>query len=224
MARVKVLVADDHPLMRRGIVETLSGHADIELVGQASSGAEAVKKARELTPDVVVMDLQMANMGGLEATLQLQTEMPEVRILVLTVSEKQEDLFSAMRAGARGYLLKGAGSDEVIRAVLHIAEGGVLVSPAMAASVLAQFSEAGPSAETKDETGLGPREREVLKHVAEGASNKGIAASLLISENTVKTHLRNIMDKLHLANRSQVAAYATRHGLDRHSSTKPLSE
>jgi len=151
-------------------------------------------------------------MNGLEATRALQAQVPTANILVLTVSEKESDLFAAIRAGAKGYLLKSAGSEELIRAVLHIAEGGVIVSPAMASTLLTDLTRApAPAAAREDQ--LSEREAEVLQHVARGSSNKEIAAALTISENTVKTHLRNILDKLHLANRSQAAAYAARAGL-----------
>ena len=159
----------------------------------------------------------MPRCSGLEATQALQAKMPEVNILVLTVSDSEADLFAAMKFGAKGYILKNTEPEELIHAIFHIAKGGVIVSPPMAAKLLAEFKEPAAKAEgeatPEAEAVLSPREGEVLQLVAQGATNKEIGNSLFISENTVKTHLRNIMEKLHLANRSQAAAYAVRMGL-----------
>jgi len=219
MERIKILVVDDHALVRRGVVEVLAEEEALEVVGEATNGAEGVEMARALSPDVVIMDLQMPVLGGLEATSALRTEMPDAHVVVLTVSESEADLFSAMRCGARGYILKNASGDELIRAVQHIAEGGVIVSPTMATKLLGELAQV-PGAGSQPEAaieGLSPRETEVLQLVAQGDSNNEIAGTLIISENTVKTHLRNIMNKLHLANRSRAAAYAVRAGLNRSS-------
>ena len=166
-------------------------------------------------PDVIIMDLNMPNVDGVEATKRIHAEYPDIHIMMLTVSDKEADLFSAMGAGARGYLLKNASADELVRAVQHIAQGGVIVSPAMASSLLAQLSGPARGPTLEEETAVSPREKEVLELLAEGATNKEIGATLFISENTVKTHLRNIMDKLHIAKRSQAAAYAIRAGIQR---------
>ena len=211
MARTKVLVVDDHPLLRRGVMDVLGLQEQIMVVGEAGNGVEALEKARELSPEVIVMDLEMPTMNGLEATAAFQAEFPNIKILIFTVSEKQSDLFSTMRAGARGYILKNAAAAELLRAVSHIAEGGVIISPDMATKLLGELPmdtvapEKAPELEV-----LTQREAEVLQLVAKGASNKEIASALYISENTVKTHMRNIMDKLHLTNRTQAAAYGTR--------------
>ncbi|MBI2872830.1 MAG: response regulator transcription factor [Chloroflexi bacterium] len=218
MERVKVLVADDHGLLRRGVVEMLSDEEGLEVVGQATNGVEAVEKVRALLPNVVIMDLQMPGMGGLEATSVIRTELPSVQVLVFTVSESEADLFAAIRYGARGYILKNSGSEELVRAVRHIAEGGVIVSPAMATKLLTDLTHQPHVVEGQTETrieGVSPREMEVLQLIARGATNSEIATTLVITENTVKTHLRNIMDKLHLANRSQAAAYAVSVGIHR---------
>ncbi len=216
MPRTKVLVVDDHPMLRRGVIDVLGLQEQLMVVGEAGDGAEALEKAREVSPDVVVMDLEMPNMNGLEATAALRAEMPDIKILIFTVSDKQADLFSAMRVGARGYILKNAAAAELIRGVMHIAEGGVIISPDMAAKLLGELPvETEASEETPDVEVLTQREAEVLQQVARGASNKEIAGALYISENTVKTHMRNIMDKLHLANRTQAAAYGTRLQQDR---------
>ena len=221
MAAIRVLVVDDHSLVRKGVVDTLAAEEGLDVVGEASNGEEGVAWAKELTPDVVLMDLHMPVLGGVEATQQIGDQLPDVHVMILTVSDKEADLLEAMRAGAKGYVLKDATSDELVRAVLHIAEGGVLVSPSMASGLLSQISapSAGPAAEA--DSLLRPREKEVLQLVAEGATNKEIAAALIISENTVKTHMRNIMERLHLNKRSQAAAYATRTGIYRPEETQP---
>jgi len=217
MNPIKVLVVDDHALFRRGIAAVLANQESLEVVDEASDGLEAIEKAKKIAPDVILMDLMMPRCTGLEATQALQAEMPQVNILVLTVSEMEADLFAAVKFGARGYLLKNTEPDELIHAILHIAQGGVIVSPLMATKLLTEFKDLTAGAERgtveKANADLSPREGEVLQLVAQGATNKEIADSLFISENTVKTHLRNIMEKLHLANRSQAAAYAVKRGL-----------
>jgi len=217
MDTVKVLVVDDHTLFRRGIASVLANQENLEVAGEALDGLEAIEKAKKIAPDVILMDLNMPRCSGLEAIQALQTEMPQVNILVLTVSENEADLFAAMKFGARGYVLKNTEPDELIHAILHIAQGGVIVSPLMATKLLTEFKDLTAGVEKESTPGteadLSPREGEVLQLVAQGASNKKIADSLFISENTVKTHLRNIMEKLHLANRSQAAAYAVKRGL-----------
>jgi len=217
MDSIKVLVVDDHTLFRRGITAVLTNQEGLEIVGEASDGLEAIEKTREITPDVVLMDLNMPRCSGLEAIQALQVEMPQVNILVLTVSEMEADLFAAMKFGARGYLLKRAEPEELVHAILHIAQGGAIVSPLMATKLLTEFKDltAGAEREPVEKTNadLSPREEDVLRLVAQGATNKEIGDSLFISENTVKTHLRSIMEKLHLANRSQAAAYAVKRGL-----------
>ena len=217
MNPIKVLVVDDHALFRRGITAVLANHENLEVVGEASDGLEAIKKAEAIVPDIILMDLNMPHCSGLEATQALQTKMPQVNILVLTVSDNEADLFAAVKFGAKGYILKNTEPEELIQAILHITQGGVIVSPIMATKLLTEFKglEAEGKRETIQETesNLSPREGEVLQLVAQGATNKQIADSLFISENTVKTHLRNIMEKLHLANRSQAAAYAVEKGL-----------
>lgn len=217
MATVKVLVVDDHALFRRGITSALANQENLQVVGEATNGLEAIDKAGELTPDVILMDLHMPQCTGLEATQAIRTKMPQVNILVLTVSENEADLFAAVKFGAKGYILKNIEPEELTQAIFHIAQGGVIISPLMAAKLLSEFQDlsAGVAKKLAQEVAadLSPREDEVLKLVAQGATNKKIADSLFISENTVKTHLRNIMDKLHLVNRSQAAAYAVKRGL-----------
>jgi len=217
IAKIKVLVVDDHTLFRRGIADVLARQEGLEVVGEAVDGLEAIEKAKKIAPDVVLMDLNMPRCSGLEAIQALQTEMPQINILVLTVSETEADLFAAIKFGAHGYLLKKAEPEELIHAILHIARGGAIVSPLMATKLLDEFKGVAVGVENKPlqnvDADLSPREGEVLQLVAQGATNKEIADRLFISENTVKTHLRNLMEALHLANRSQAAAYAVRKGL-----------
>jgi len=217
MEAVRVLVVDDHALFRRGIVSVLANQAGISVVGEAANGLEAIEKAEKLAPDVILMDLNMPSCSGLEATQALQAKTPHINILVLTVSDNEADLFAAIKFGATGYILKNTEPEELVQAIHHIAQGGVIISPVMAIKLLTEFRNSGTDARVKktagEEANLSPREDEVLRLVAQGATNKEIADSLFISENTVKTHLRNIMDKLHLANRSQAAAYAVKRGL-----------
>ncbi|MFC1937489.1 response regulator [Chloroflexota bacterium] len=215
MTPIKVLVVDDHTIFRSGIVSLLASEESLKVMGEASNGIEAIKKAREINPDVILMDLNMPECNGLEATQALQADMPEVNILILTVSESQEDLFSVMKFGAKGYILKDAEPEELISAIFHIARGGVMVSPAMANKLITEFKGFIVREERtyEEKAILSSREEEVIQLVAQGATNKEIGERLFISENTVKTHLRNIMEKLHLANRSQAAAYAVKRGL-----------
>jgi len=181
----------------------------MEVVGEASTGAEAIERARELMPDVVLMDIKMPGMDGLAATRQLKAEMPCARIMMLTVSETDEDLFEAIKAGASGYLLKNVDPDTLVACVQQVQRGEVPIAPAMAAKILRELT-APPAASIQS---LTARERQVLELLANGMANKEIAFTLKISENTVKNHLRNILEKLHLQNRVQAALYAVRMGL-----------
>jgi DNA-binding NarL/FixJ family response regulator len=189
----------------------------VQVVGQAKDAAEAVRKATLLRPDVVLMDLAMPLGGGVEATRRILEERPGQAICILTVSEQESDLYAAIRAGARGYQVKTVALEDLCQTIRVLAEGGSVVTPHLAARLLEEFAKLaqnvreGPSEAEK----LTPREREVLELVAVGASNKEIAAKLVIAENTVKVHLRNILDKLQLRNRQQAAAFAVQEGLVR---------
>lgn len=206
MAIINVLVVDDHTLFRRGVTSVIGTQPDMKVVAEAANGREAVEAAREYLPDVVLMDLSMPEVNGVEATRLLLEEMPETNVLILTISEKDEDLFNAMKAGAKGYLLKGAGPEELVRAIAHVAEGGVIISPAMAPKLLFEIGTEPKPAE-KEETGLSPRETEILQLIADGLTDREIAERLFISVNTAKTHLKNILAKLQLKSRAQIAAY-----------------
>jgi DNA-binding NarL/FixJ family response regulator len=212
---IRVVLADDNALFREGMANLLVRCADVTVVGQAKDATEAVRKASLLQPDVVLMDLAMPLGGGAEATRQILAERPDLPVCILTVSEQDADLFATIRAGARGYLVKTVELEELCSGLRVLAEGGAIVTPALAARVLTEFSRLaqhrrlGPS----DLDKLSPREREVLELVAHGASNKAIAGALAIAENTVKVHLRNILDKLQLRSRTQAAAFAVQEGL-----------
>lgn len=215
METIKVMLVDDHVLVRRGIKAALMEQPHIMVVGEAGDGVEALERAAALAPDVVLTDLHMPRMGGLEEIVRLQQELPQVAVLVLTVSEKEEDLFAAIKAGARGYLLKDVEPERLVQAVEMAARGETFFSPLMANKLLAEFQGgATPPAAEAARLPLSPRETEVIQLVAQGMSNKEMAASLFISENTIKTHLKNILEKLHLRSRAQAAAYAARMGQD----------
>ncbi|MCL0104028.1 response regulator transcription factor [Dehalococcoidia bacterium] len=212
MEQIKVLVVDDHSLFRGGVVGVIASQENMQVVAEAENGREAIEKAREVQPDIVIMDLSMPVMGGVEATRLLLEVVPEANVLMLTISEKDEDLFDAMKAGARGYILKGADPEELVRAVTHIAQGGVIISPAMAPKLLA---EVGVSKEPqkREELSLSPREREILALIADGLTDREIAEELFISVNTAKTHLKNILTKLQVKSRAQIVARGARAGL-----------
>ena len=199
---MRVLIVDYHDLFRDGIASLLSARG-YEVVGQASDGLEAVVRARELRPDPVLMDIRMPNMGGLEATRFITTEIPEVKVVMLTVSDDEADLFEAIKSGALGYLLKKLKLEVFFDLISGVRSGEAPISPLMASKMLAEFTQSHlPDIRAERQSKLSARELEVLELVAQGKTNKDIAASLMISESTVKYHLRNILDKLHLDNRA----------------------
>jgi DNA-binding NarL/FixJ family response regulator len=210
---MRVLLVDDHALVRDGIASLLTA-SGIEVVGEASDGLEALEKTRRLKPDIVLMDIKMPRCNGLEATRLIKAEMPKVKIVILTVSDDEEDLFEAIKSGAEGYLLKNIKAEQFLALLSGVDKGEAAISPVVATKIMEEFARRikGAGLPTP-ETELTDREVEVLKLVASGALNKEIAATLNITENTVKYHLRNITEKLHLRNRAQVAAYAVSKGI-----------
>ena len=203
---VKIMIVDDHAILREGLKVVLSRESDFRIVGEAADGSEAVKKAMKLHPDVIVMDIRMPY-SGLQATMDITQALPETKILMLTVSETEADLVESVKAGARGYMLKGMGAEELVAAVRTVASGGAIFTPSIAAKFLDEFKA--DLNKDKDDASLTSREMEVLVLVASGASNKEIAKKLDVSEPTIKAHLRNILSKLHMKNRSQAAVYAS---------------
>ncbi len=214
--RLRVLVVDDHALFRRGLEMVLDQEPDMELVGEASDGHEAVEKAQQLMPDVVLMDVRMPKRSGIEATAEIKDIMPHVKILMLTISDEEGDLYEAIKAGASGYLLKEIPIEEVADAIRSVWAGQSRISPSMASKLLTEFaamSKAGAERPTMPAPKLTDREMEVLRLVAQGLNNRDIAKELFISENTVKNHIRNILEKLHLHSRMEAVVYAVREKL-----------
>ncbi len=215
MERIRLLLADDHALFRDGVASIMAAQEDIEVVGEASDGLEALERTSELMPDLILMDINMPRCDGLEATRLIKNQMPYVKIVMLTVHDEDEKVFEAVKSGAQGYLLKNIRSKELLGLVRGVAKGEAPISPSVAGKILKEFASLAQQAERVPEAvpTLTLREREVLQQVATGAANKQIATALCIAENTVKNHLRNILEKLHLKNRSQAAAYALRQGI-----------
>ena len=215
---MRLLIADDHPLFRDGLRSLLEARG-IDVVAEARNGREAVEQARRWKPDVVLMDLSMPELNGLAATRLLSAEQPETRVVILTASEDDADLFEAIKSGAQGYLFKNLASDEFFRLLDGVQRGEPALTPGLARKLLGEFARPTPAALARAADADGPealteREREVLDLLVLGiTSNKDLAERLVVSENTVKYHLRNILDKLHVQNRAQVVAYAVRHGL-----------
>jgi len=209
MPLIRLLIVDNHTLFRQGLVSLLHNEPGYEVVGEASSGEESLQMVPKLRPDVVLMDVKMPGIGGVEATRRLVEAVPSVRVLMLTVSEEEESLFAAIQAGARGYILKNADADELLQAIQRVQAGEAMLSPVMTLRLL-EALRGGRAPALLPELPLTPREQDVFHLLAQGASNQQIAVALTITENTVKTHVRNILAKLELNNRSEVAAYSRR--------------
>ena len=212
---IRILVADDHTLFRKGLRSLLEHLKGMEVVGEAATGSQAVTLAEELVPDVVLMDIRMPGLGGIEAMKQILLENPHIGIVLVTMFQDVESVFSGMRAGARGYVLKGADPQELKHAIEAAYRGEVLLSPAIAAKLLNRFDRAGEPVEGITYEALTPRELEVLGLAAEGLSNKEIAAKLVLSEKTVKNRISNIFSKLRVNDRTQAVLHALRIGLVR---------
>ena len=209
---IKVLIADDHTIVRSGVRLLLDAEARFEVVGEALDGVEAVDLVDELRPDVVLMDIAMPGMDGMEATRHIKAEWPEVNVLVLTMHRRDEYLFEMLRAGASGYILKGAETNELLHAVEVVARGDVFLYPTMTKKLVRDYLER-DSEHVPPDSILSPREQEILELLAEGYSSKEIAEKLVISPSTVYTHRSKLMDKLGLSNRRELIQYARRHGL-----------
>lgn len=216
MDRIKVLIVDDHRVVREGLSAILKSKENIQVLGEAQDGQEAVEKARSLLPDVILMDVSMPKMTGVEATRIIKREFPHIGIIALTMYEEQQYIFDLVRAGATGYLLKDSDSDQIVKAIQSVYRGDSLIHPAVASKILAEFSLMTQKKGKKSswvEHDLTEREITVLRLVAEGKTNKEIANNLDLSEKTVKNHVRNIFHKLQVYDRTQAAILAIRKGL-----------
>jgi len=216
MTRSKILLADDHDLFREGLASLINAQTDLEVVGQAVDGLEAYAQARQLRPDLIVMDIQMPVCNGLEATRLIRQDWPEARILMLTVHDEEAKLFEAIKSGASGYLLKNTSSADFLADVRNVLAGDAPLPPRLATRLLEEFarlmSQPASGAASLPPPELTSREREILQYIANGAADKEIAVRLSLSLHTVKTHVRNILAKLHAVNRRQAADVALREG------------
>jgi two-component system NarL family response regulator len=214
--RIRVLIADDHEVFRHGLEQALATEPDIDVVGAATDGLAAAEQAIALTPDVVLMDVRMPVLDGVEATARIRSTRPDVKVVILSGSDDEQDLFAAVRAGASGYLLKEVSIEDLADAVRAVNRGEGLVAPSLVSRLLQEFTTMARRVADDDDRAapkLTEREREVLVLVARGMSNKEIASELVIAENTVKNHVRNILEKLHLRSRTEAAMYAVREKL-----------
>lgn len=209
---MRVLLVDDHAIFRAGLASLLKawGH---QVVGHASNGLEAVSKARELHPDIIFMDINMPVQNGLEATRAIKAELPDIKVVILTVSDGEKDLYEAIKSGAEGYILKDLREDEFSELMSRVERGEPVISAPLAKKLLSEFGYRGEQKQQEDMDGvITSREKQVLELVAGGYTSKEIAKSLYISENTVNYHIKNILSKLHMRNRAQVVAWAMEHG------------
>ena len=212
-APLRVVIADDHPAFRKGLGAMLESAASIEVIGEAGDGDEAVERALELTPDVVLMDVKMPGRNGIDATRQIVSRNPAIAVLVLTMYEDDDSVFAAMRAGARGYLLKGADQDDVLRAISAVAAGEAIFGPAIAERLMAYFAAGSAAAHPFPE--LTERERDVVELIARGRTNAAIAAELSLALKTVQNHVSNVFTKLQVTDRSGAVIKAREAGLGR---------
>jgi DNA-binding NarL/FixJ family response regulator len=212
---IRILLVDDHSLFRKGIASLLTAERGFEVVGEAGDGLEALQRARELMPDLILMDVYMPGTNGLEATRRIKEVLPYVKIVMLTVSEEDQDLFEAIKSGAQGYLLKKIEAKALFSTLRGIARGEASVPRTMGAKILDEFARQARqrAAVSLPGTNLSPREKKVLELIADGKTNKEIAAALAVAENTIKSYVKNILEKLHLENRVQAATFAIRKGL-----------
>lgn len=219
---IRVLIVDDHAIVRKGLRALLSTEADIEVIGEAEDGSLAVDQAIKLQPDVVLMDLVMPQMDGIEATRRIAADCPKTRVLVLTSFAADDKVFPAIKAGALGYLLKDSGPEDLVQAIQQVHRGEPSLDPSIARKVLMEISRPPKKPLTTDP--LTEREMEILRLVAQGKSNRDMAEELVITEATARTHVSNILSKLHLASRTQAALYALREGLASLDDVPPFEE
>ncbi|MEE8373312.1 MAG: response regulator transcription factor [Dehalococcoidia bacterium] len=213
MTKIRVLIADDHVIVREGLRLLLEAEPDIEVVGEAMDGQEAVDRTMELKPDIVLMDITMPGMSGIEATRLIKNRIPDVKVLALTMHESDEYFFEVLNAGASGYVIKGGSSSELISALRAVWRGDVFLYPSMAKKLLGDYLQLAKAGQDKEQyDGLTEREREILTSVAEGLTNQEIAELLVLSASTVQTHRANIMAKLGLHSRTDLVKYAIRRG------------
>jgi DNA-binding NarL/FixJ family response regulator len=212
---INVLVVDDHRVVRAGLVALLRQNQSLNVVGEAGNGEEAVRLAGQLQPDVVLMDMQMPVMTGVEATQRIKAQWPAIQVLVLTTYDDDELIWGGLQAGAKGYLLKDAPPEELLQGIKAVAAGQSLLPPQIAAKVMQVISQGGPGGKSESADQLTERELEILGLMAQGAANKEIAASLYISENTVKTHISNLFQKLDVRDRTEAVTRALSRGLIR---------
>lgn len=212
---MRILLIDDHILFREGLVSLIDAQPDLEVVGEAGSVSDAIAQARVLRPDLILMDFNLPDGTGLDATSTILKDLPQTKIVFLTFNDDDERLFSAIRAGAKGYLLKNVSSSKLLASLRGIQTGAAALTPEMTSRILSEFARLAPASESSQSTRseLTPRELDVLQVLVTGASNREIAEQLVISDNTVKNHVRNILSKLGLNNRREAAEYARRHKL-----------
>lgn len=215
MGRIRILIADDHALLREGLKALLGSFPDVEVIGEASDGREAVEKVAALSPDVVLMDIAMPGLGGLEATLEIRKMTPQSRVLILTQYDNKEYVFRFLKAGAAGYVLKKAAGTELVAAIRAVYEGGSFLHPSVAQDVITGFLSGPPPVDGGAYESLTDREKQVFKLVAEGFTNREIAESLGISVKTAMGHRTNVMQKLGFHNRTELVKYAIQKGVIR---------
>jgi two-component system response regulator DegU len=215
--KIRILVCDDHTLVREGFTKMLELSPEFQVVAQASSAKEALEKVRQINPDVVIMDIKLPGINGIEATRMIKQEFPDIEVMILSMYDEEEYVIESVKAGATGYVLKDISQEDLFRAIKTVYSGGSMIQPALARKVLREFAHL-----ARETTGvskasllkeLSDREVKVLQYVADGMSNKEIADKLMISEKTVKAHLRSIFRKLEVGDRAQAVAYAMRKGL-----------
>ncbi len=210
--QIRILIADDHPMFREGVVQSLASEKDFAIIGQASNGKNAIEMAKELLPDVLLLDITMPDQDGITITKKISAAFPVIQIIMLTASENEDDLMKALQAGARGYVLKGISAKELVKIVRTIVAGGTYISPDMANMILfelSQPSQPDPLSELSD------REKEILKLVAKGYTNREIGAQIHLSEKTIKHYMTNILQKLHVRSRVEAALIVQKRDLER---------